>query len=206
MGGALSPGRGRIVVAGADGRPEVRPWWESATREFYEAVEFTDAGEPRWRCGHDHEATHDARKAFLEAGRCATDHGRRARVVRYPKARRVAKAEAASMRAQEQRLVETAPPIRKTSGLSKAHRLARSWQQHFDSWRAYLGRPMLVSDLSMPMRKAFHMDTYPDSAAITKEMIAAAARRSLREAENQMREAQNKRVTKEAFWVPPGVR
>jgi hypothetical protein len=104
------------------------------------------------------------------------------------------------------RLVENAPKIRKTSGLSKATRLTQTWQEHFKMWRAYLGRPMVVGDLSPEMRRAFHMEGLPATQAITRRLIERAAKRYLAEAEREMREQQNKKVTKEAFYVPAGVR
>lgn len=110
------------------------------------------------------------------------------------------------MAAATERLTASAPPIVKTSGLSKATRLTQSWNEHFKMWRAYLGRPMVVGDLSYQMRVAFHLGHLPHDTVITKRLIARCAKRYLAEAERQVRQEQNKRVTKEAFYVPAGVR
>lgn len=110
------------------------------------------------------------------------------------------------LRPLEDRLAHTAPKVVKTSGLSKATRLTKTWEQHFALWQAMLGRPMVVGDLSPQMRRAFHMDRYKDDAMVTKRMVGRAAQRYLAESERQMRAEQDKRVTKEAFYVPAGVR
>lgn len=203
---SVAPGPGTFIVSDAHGT-RIRPWWESSTRgPFYRAVETNADNEVVWDCGHDHFDSRNPVRAAAEANRCKLDRGSAAFVSQFTKPRRVAAAEAQQMQAQAQRLVDTAPPIVKTSGLSKAHRLTQSFQDHFDSWQAMYGRPLVVGDLSDQMRKAFHMDELPDTQVITKKLIERAARRYLRESENQMRESQNKRVTKEAFWVPAGVR
>jgi hypothetical protein len=205
--GSLKPGVGTFIVGDAQGVGHVRPWWESSTRgPFFHAVERNAAEEVVWECGHEHYDPTAPLRGQLQADRCVTDHGRKAKVERYSKSRAVTQREALAQQAQMQHLIATAPPIVKTSGLDKATRLTKSWQEHFDLWRAMLGRPMTVGDLSPQMRRAFHMHTLPDETVITRALVLRAAKQYLGEAERQMRAQQSKRTAKEAFWVPAGVR
>lgn len=100
----------------------------------------------------------------------------------------------------------TAPPIVKTSGLAKTEKLGEMLDGHIKSWRAMLGRPLLVGDLSPEMRRVFHLDGLKLTAPVTRYHVTRAAKFYLQEAENQMRAEQNRRVTKEPFYVPAGVR
>jgi hypothetical protein len=125
-------------------------------------------------------------------------------VVQGPVGQRVAKGH--DLEPAIQSLVDTAPPIVKTSGLAKAVKATAMLQAHIDSWTAMMGRPMVVGDLSEQMRVILHLQRFKQDVEITPGLIERAAKINLTKAENEMRAAENRKVVKEPYYVSPGVR